>query len=120
AQNGFPREVPVARVLDDRPGGHLADALPLQRVPFDQGPEGGREHVLVGARGVGGHDPGEGDAGAAENRHTARSVHGETSCAPMLRRAVGALLPAPLPDARDQSTSTDSGISASFVTTIAV
>src|SRR5690606_12524062 len=42
AQNGFPREVPVARVLDDRPGGHLADALPLQRVPFDQGPEGGR------------------------------------------------------------------------------
>src|SRR6185436_10595159 len=94
AEHGFARQVPVARVLDHRARGDLADLFVFQRVFIHQEPESGGEHVLVARLGVDGVGAREGDAGASQNGDPAWYGHDEEEL--MVRSLVPILLAAAL------------------------
>src|SRR2546426_4826361 len=68
AERRFARQIPVARVLDDGPGGHLTQLFILKRKPVDQRLQRRGEHVLVAHLVVGAVRARERDPGSSENR----------------------------------------------------
>jgi hypothetical protein len=70
------RQVPVARMLDHRPRGDLAEHLALQRILVHQRFHRRGGHVEVAGMGVGGVGARERDAGAAEDGDASWQGHG--------------------------------------------